>query len=276
LAGLFAGGLLLAGFFPGALEAQLEGAAQGPVAMGHHHLNVPDLDASRHFWVELLGGEAVQLGPLEVVKLPNLLVVLRRQEPSSGTFGASVNHIGLQVPDVALEVAALEAAGVAVKTHEHIPMAEGPVFDLPDQNTRVAFVESPSGVRVELFEYATQERPVENHHIHFYVAEPAAARDWYVQHFGATPRKRGSFDSADLPGVNLTFSPGETSGTEGTALDHIGFEVNGLAALVDRLKEQGIVFSRPYTEVEPLGLSFAFFTDPWGTYVELTEGLDQL
>jgi len=28
-------------------------------------------------------------------------------------------------------------------------------------------------------------------------------------------------------------------------------------------------------EIEALGLAIAFFTDPWGTYIELTEGLDE-
>ena len=34
-------------------------------------------------------------------------------------------------------------------------------------------------------------------------------------------------------------------------------------------------FDRPYTEVESLGIAIAFFTDPFGTYIELTEGLDK-
>ena len=34
-------------------------------------------------------------------------------------------------------------------------------------------------------------------------------------------------------------------------------------------------FDRPYQEIEALGLAIAFFTDPWGTYIELTEGLDE-
>jgi hypothetical protein len=35
-------------------------------------------------------------------------------------------------------------------------------------------------------------------------------------------------------------------------------------------------FDRPYTEIPELGIAVAFLTDPWGTYVELTEGLDKL
>ncbi len=31
-----------------------------------------------------------------------------------------------------------------------------------------------------------------------------------------------------------------------------------------------------YTEIESLGIAIAFLTDPFGTYIELTEGLDEL
>jgi catechol 2,3-dioxygenase-like lactoylglutathione lyase family enzyme len=88
---------------------------------------------------------------------------------------------------------------------------------------------------------------------------------------------RGSFEAADLPGVNLTSSPSADplDGTQGRSLDHIGFEVRGLEAFCERLEAQGITFDRPYREIESLGIAIAFFTDPFGTYIELTEGLNK-
>ncbi|REJ85522.1 MAG: hypothetical protein DWQ30_02395 [Acidobacteria bacterium] len=268
--------MLLGSLAAAPLSAQLESAGEGPVAMGHLHVNTADAEASLRFWSELLGGEPKRLGPLEVVALPDLLVVLTRREPSAGSVGSSVNHVGVQVPDVAALVERLRAAGVPVRTGEHVPTPDVDVFEVPDQEPRVAFVDSPEGTRVELFENRALERPVENHHLHFFVDDPIAARDWYVERFGAVARRRGSFESADLPGVNLTFSQGETVGTEGRAIDHIGFEVDDLEGLVERLEASGVVFTRPLTRIDALGLAFAFFTDPWGTYVELTEGLDAL
>jgi hypothetical protein len=38
----------------------------------------------------------------------------------------------------------------------------------------------------------------------------------------------------------------------------------------------GIKLERPYTKVAALGIATAFFKDPWGTYIELTEGLDKV
>jgi predicted enzyme related to lactoylglutathione lyase len=59
-------------------------------------------------------------------------------------------------------------------------------------------------------------------------------------------------------------------------IDHIGFEVKGLEAFVKTLEAQGIKLDRPYTPVPALGIAIAFITDPWGTYIELTEGLDKV
>ncbi len=59
-------------------------------------------------------------------------------------------------------------------------------------------------------------------------------------------------------------------------MDHIGFEVRNLEAFSKRLEAAGIRFDVPYRKIPSLGLAVAFFTDPWGTYIELTEGLDRL
>ncbi len=59
-------------------------------------------------------------------------------------------------------------------------------------------------------------------------------------------------------------------------MDHIGFEIKGLEAFVKKLEAAGVKFDVPYRKVPALGISIAFFTDPWGAYVELTEGLDKI
>ncbi len=257
---------------------QLHAAKEGPISIGHHHLNVSDVDAHKRFWVDQLGAEVDSLGPLEVLKLPNLIIILRQREPTGSNRPSTVNHIGLQVRDLEAMVAKLKAAGYPIVTREQIPSAPGDLMPIPGQDTRVAFVLAPDEMNVELFENKSLEVPVANHHIHFFVSDVEATKAWYVEHLGAAPGMRGSFEAADLPGVNLTFSPaeGEPLGTEGRVLDHIGFEVDGLEALCEKLEAAGIEFSVPYRRVDALGLGIAFFTDPWGTYIELTEGLDAL
>ena len=119
--------------------------------------------------------------------------------------------------------------------------------------------------------------PIALHHIHFASQNVDEMKVWYVKIFGAEPGMRGSFQAADLPGVNLTWSPSDESltGTQGRVLDHIGFEVENLEEFCKKLEGMGITFDRPYTEIAALNLAIAFFTDPFGTYIELTEGLDK-
>ena len=101
---------------------------------------------------------------------------------------------------------------------------------------------------------------------------------WYAKTFGAKmlPANPGSaFVQDQLPGVFLNFSPSPTPtvGTTGRALDHIGFEIKDLEAFTKKLQAEGIQLTVPYTKAPQLGLSIAFIKDPWGTNIELTEGL---
>ena len=59
-------------------------------------------------------------------------------------------------------------------------------------------------------------------------------------------------------------------------IDHIGFEVKNLEAFTKKLEAQGIKLAVAVRQVPALGISIAFITDPWGTYIELTEGLDKI
>jgi catechol 2,3-dioxygenase-like lactoylglutathione lyase family enzyme len=109
-------------------------------------------------------------------------------------------------------------------------------------------------------------------------ADVDAMRAWYVDVFGAVAGRRGSFVAADLPGVNLTFSPAPAPvvGTRGRALDHIGFEIKDLENFCKQLEARGIKLDRGFTRVPTMNLAAAYLTDPWGTYIELTEGLDRV
>jgi hypothetical protein len=70
--------------------------------------------------------------------------------------------------------------------------------------------------------------------------------------------------------------PGQGLPTKGRSIDHIGFEVKDLETFCKKLEAGGIKFDIAYRKVPALGISIAFFTDPFGTYIELTEGLDKI
>lgn len=259
--------------------AQLVAAKDGPVVYGHHHLTVTSVDAHRTFWVEALGGRAAKLGTGEAFVFHNVIVLVRPGTPSGGTKGTSVNHVGFGVPDLRAAVDRVKAAGYPIVTRAELPASQEVKNDLAfiaNQNTSVAFVMGPDDAKVELVEVKGQAAPVALHHIHHYTPQVDAMKAWYVQMLGARGGMRGSFQAADLPGVNLTFSPAPegVAPTKGRVLDHVGYEVKDLEAFCRRLEAAGVTFDRPYTKNAALGLGLAFFTDPFGTYVELTEGLD--
>jgi catechol 2,3-dioxygenase-like lactoylglutathione lyase family enzyme len=252
--------------------AQLADPGSVGVAMGHVHLAVQDVDGTKKFWLKL-GGTPIKLGANEGVKFPGVLILIRKaMDPPAGTVGSVVNHIGFLVPDVAATRAKWQAAGL---------MMEPP----NPANAKQIYVHTPDDlVRIEILEDAMQTVPIKFHHVHFFVADAGGANSvlamqaWYAKTFGAKPGKRGQFEAADLPGVNLTFAKSDTPtvGTKGRALDHIGFEIKDLQAFCKKAEAAGIKFDMPYTPRPDLGIALAFITDPWGTYIELNEGLNKL
>lgn len=232
--------------------------------MGHLHLNTTDTEASRRFWVDFLGAAPAKLGNVEVYKFPDVLVLVRKAAVSGGSDGSAVNHLGFKVKDLAGMLEKCEKAGFRI------------VRRMPE--TGQAFVMAPDEAKVELTEDSTMRVPVAHHHIHFYLPAVGEAQAWYAKMFGAIPGKRGRFEAADLPGANLSFSLAETptAPTKGRAVDHIGFEIRNLEAFVRKLETEGVKFDVPYRAVPQLGISIAFFTDPWGVYIELTEGLNKI
>jgi hypothetical protein len=52
--------------------------------------------------------------------------------------------------------------------------------------------------------------------------------------------------------------------------------VKNLEAFTKKLESEGIKLAVAYRQVPALNIGIAFITDPWGTYIELTEGLDKI
>jgi catechol 2,3-dioxygenase-like lactoylglutathione lyase family enzyme len=256
-------------------------AADGPVVYGHHHLIVTNIDAHKKFWIDTLGGTPARLGTsaVNVIALPNVLIVLTPGRPAGGTKGTTVNHIGFAVPDLRAALDRIRNNGFPIVTRAELP-AQWEVKDdiglVPDTKASVAFVMAPDETKVEFVEVKTMKGRIALHHVHFAAPDVTAMRDWYVKTFGAKPGMRGSFVAADLPGVNLTFSPAPAPvvGTRGRTLDHIGFEIRNLESFVRTSESSGAKVDRAYTKAAQYGdLGISFLTDPWGTYIELNEGL---
>lgn len=262
-------------------SSQVVSIADGTVVYGHHHINVTDRDEQRRFWVDTLGGVPAEFGSFEIVRFTNVILFVNEQEPTAGSKGSTVNHVGFTVPDLAAVLEDVSTAGFAVVTGDEVPASmpvENQIAYNETQDAYLAFVMAPDDIKIELIEVPHQEEVAKLHHIHFSTPSVDGMQAWYARTLGAEPGMRGNFVAADLPGVNLTFSAADQrpAPTKGRSLDHIGFEVDGLAQFVEELQNKGIVFDIPYRYLDELDLGIAFFTDPFGTYIELTEGLDRL
>ena len=267
-------------------SAQLLVAKDGPIVYGHHHLNTTNMAAQKKFFVDALGGTVVKFGAnqQEIVKFPNVLIFFRpMQAPTGGSIGTTVNHIGFSVPDLRPVIDKIKANGFKMITRTEVAATQEVKDDIAVLNpsTSIAFALAPDEVKVELVQVKTQTAPIQLHHVHFFGQQNVEMEAWYVKTFGAKarPANPGSaFVTADLPGVALNFTPSPTPvvGTQGRSIDHIGFEIKNLEAFTKKLEADGIKLERPYTKVAGSNLALAFIKDPWGTYIELNEGLDQI
>jgi catechol 2,3-dioxygenase-like lactoylglutathione lyase family enzyme len=239
--------------------AQLSAPNDAGVAMGHIHLLVRDVDAQKAFWVAV-GGVPVVNERLQLIQFPGTFIMLRKGEPTGGTVGSVINHIGFKVKNLQESLAKWKAAGLKTE---------------PGSNPKQMWVWAPDEIKVEMSEDPSMTVPIASHHIHYFATAPLEIQAWYAKMFGAVPGKRAQFDAADLPAINLSFTKVDAAfpGSKGRAVDHIGFEVKNLEAFLKKLEAAGVKLDLPYRRLPDSTTAIAFLTDPWGTYIELTENL---
>ena len=253
-----------------------------PVIVGHYHLNVTSIAQHRRFWVDTLGGKAVKIGRVEAIEFPDVYLLLHEQAPTGPTRGTTFDHIGLAVPDVPALTTKVVANGYALTVGREPPPGETASPPTAGNYGRFSYLIGPDGVKVELVTSATPDAPpIAHHHVHFVNREFVAMQQWYMKAFNATLRdgQTDFFIGADLPGVGymlnfFSWLPAESLvGTAGRAVDHVGFEVRNLEAFCAELAAKGIALVTPYRRDAELGVAVATVRDPWGTMIELTEGL---
>jgi len=250
-------------------RAQLVMPNQLGLTMGHVHLIVKDVSAQKKFFIDTMGGTLVNNGPLELIQFPGVYVMLQQGEASGPPAGTIVNHFGFTVKDMPAALAKWKAASVEIE---------------PTENPNEVYVHGPDGIRIEVYGEPAQPTPVSMNHIHYAASDIPGIKAWYVKAFGANPGRRpcvaclarpSMIESDDLPSVNLSFggSRAPLLGTKGRAIDHIGFDVQNLEEFVKGLEARGIKTEGPIRQVPNTKVKVAFLTDPYGTYIELTEGL---
>lgn len=243
------------------LCAQLAPPNRAGVSAGHIHIYAHDLEAQRRFWTDL-GGTEVD-GRIEI---PGIYIVLRQQDPTAGSVGSVVDHIGFKVKEINALLPKWKAAGIKVD---------------PGTTPTRRFVTAPDNVKVEIMEDPSLSTQVAMYHIHMFMPDSKATQAWYVKYFGAVPAERPSgngknrFLTATVPGAEFTITQKESllAPTKGRSLEHIGFEVENIDQFVKKLEDAGIKTEMGVHKSSNSNVRVAHITDPWGVRIELTEGL---
>ena len=252
-------------FVLSALALSLPALAQLPapnslgVSAGHHIFSTRDPDAANMFW-STLGGEPAALGPLKLIKFPGALFLVRKGEPKGGTEGSTIDALGFRVRNLKESLQKWEAAGIN---------------PAPGGSSKEVYLMGPDGVKVYVSEDKKLATPIACAELRMAVPHPEEAATWYAKYFGATPVKRGKETLGDIPGAQILFvqSGADVAGTKGRAFDRIGLEVQNLEETVKRLQDSGAKFDGAIRQAGNMALSVAILTDPWGTYIEISQGL---
>jgi catechol 2,3-dioxygenase-like lactoylglutathione lyase family enzyme len=256
--------------------AQLPAPNKAGVSAGHDVLRAKDVDAANKFW-QTLGGEPVQFaGRLNLTKFPGVLLLniggaqgQAKGAPAppapvaelGGSEGSSLDFIGFSVKDLKGSLAKWAEAGIK-------PLAGG--------SAKQVYLMSPDKIKVRITEDKSLAVPVEADTIKMMVPNVKEAQAWYAKYFGAEMVKRRGEMVADIPGSSILFeqAKGPVAPTKGRAFDRIGLEVVGLDAMVKKLEDGGIKLDSPYRgKNAAMNAGFAVFQDPFGTLIEMSEGL---
>jgi catechol 2,3-dioxygenase-like lactoylglutathione lyase family enzyme len=269
--------LLILCLAPLAAIAQTRPFNAAGVTAGHEHLAGLDATAHNAFWTAL-GAVPAQLGTgTQILKVPGVFIMFQNLAGRGGapaptptapgpSEGSSVEHLSFKVKSLKETLAKLDAAGTK-------PMAGA--------SASQAFVMAPNNVKVQLVEDTTLTTPIASYEMLMKVSSATEAAAWYEKWFGARVVKQGQSTVAEIPGLNIRFAETKdaVAGTQGRAINHIGFEVKNLEALMKKMEEGGVNVNRRYAAapatITPLK-SLGFITDPWGTYIELNEGFSEI
>ena len=246
------------------VEAQLAPPNEAGLTFSHIHLSVADVDLHKQLWSELLNGEVVEKEGYVAIRIPGTLVFLTDRAPTAPSVGTAVNHVGFKVRDLDAVLSEWRELGYEVDGEfmggEQLPQA---------------YITMPNGTRVELTGDPGLTVPSEMHHVHFYSPDHEGLLDWYLKILGGAARTRGTIETTmDVPGTNLSFSHAdEVAPTAGTAVDHVGFEVEDIHAFAEMLESKGVEFQLAPFHVESLDIWVGFFIDPAGARIEVSQGL---
>ena len=259
------------------LAAQLPAPNKAGVSAGHDVLRAKDVAEANHFWQSLGGQPAQFAGRLNLIKFPGVLIL------EIGNGGGQGKAAPNPAPPPPAELAGSEGSsldfiGFSVKNlKSSLEMwAQAGIKPLPGGSATQVFLMSPDKIKVRITEEKSLPTPIAADTIKMMVPNVAEAQAWYAKNMGAEMIKRGNEMVAHIPGSDILFeqAKGPVAPTKGRAFDRIGLEVTNLETFAKKLEDAGVKFDNPYRgKAKGMDAGFAVFQDPFGTLIELSEGL---
>jgi len=244
-----------------ALLAQLPSPNASGAAAGHHILRAKDVDAANAFWTTL-GAEPAALATIKLMKLPGVLLFIsapRGNTPSlGGNHGTTVEFLTFKVKDLKASLAKWKAAGIE-------PMKE----------FKETTLLGPDDVQVRITEDKKITTAIAADGVVMNVANAGEVSAWYAKWFGAKLSQSGKDTIGDIPGIRMVFheTKDTIAPTRGHSVGLLGFEVTDLQDFVKRYQESGAKLDGMVATNAAAKLSVVQLTDPWGTSIEVSQGL---
>ena len=278
-------------------QAESKAPPQIPEAHFHHlHLNTTDNRAAIDFYTSKFDCEKARFaGSIDAVwAQKSWLLFTKVSKPPAWTLNTAIWHFGWGAEDMK----ATYDKQLAMGTKFFTPLTD--ISDIGNPNARpgsfyYAYVESPDHALIEL-NTASHHR---FGHLHLFSADPIAAGEWYIKHFGATRRgarreprfyrdyQIGPNSSLVMDNMNIIIYPVEYSkkaypehwkgkssleSTKDTAIDHVGFSFANLQEALDRMRREGVVVTSEIRSIAAGRVKYAFVEGPDRIRIELIEG----
>jgi Glyoxalase/Bleomycin resistance protein/Dioxygenase superfamily len=243
------------------LSAQLPTPNTEGVSAGHDILRAKDVDTANKFWTTL-GGEPAALATIKLVKFPGVLLFIsapRGNTPSlGGNRGTTVEFLTFKVKDLKSSLEKWKTSGIE-----------------PLKEYKETTLLGPDDVQVRITEDKNLATPIAADGLVMNVANAAEVSSWYAKWFGAKLNRSGSDTTGEIPGVRIVFreTKDPIAPTRGHSLGLLGFEVKDLQDFVERYQASGAKLDGNVATSAAANLSVVQLTDPWGTSIEVSQGL---
>ena len=237
------------------------------VPYDHIHLTATDAQDAVNWYVKHFGGSAGRFNrgdadrvqyPVDRVFYDEISVIFFEREPTGGSVGTGVDHIGFSMSNVE-EITAAAVADGASQIGDFVEFS-GMV---------ISFLEDPWGTKIELID-DPDTRGL--HPIPLSTPAPEATLGWYQEIFGGEIEQwKGVLTAINYSDVWLMAAPtnGEIVPTQGRAMDHLGWASSNLDEFGEVLEANDENFTMEPTPFR--GIRISFIEGPDGVRIEVVE-----